>query len=83
MGLGVPEPRLRDRVATKAPYAVETGGLAGGQAPGLSPLARNGQYDGYDPTTRFTQPGVTMRPVRLAQAVRRSTMQNVGEGGGP
>jgi hypothetical protein len=83
MSLGVPEPRLRDRVATKAPYAVDTGGLSGGQESGASPLARNGQYDGYDPTTRFASNGVTMRPARLIQrvAARGSTMQNEGLGG--
>ena len=80
MGLGVPEPRLRDRVATKAPYAVDTGGMAGGTEPG--PM-RQQQYDGYDPTTRFASNAVTMRPARLISrvAARGSTMQNEGLGG--
>lgn len=83
---GVPEPRvggLRDRIAKTNAYSVDSGGLSGGTGAIDGSFGRSGLYDGYDPTTRFSSNGVTMRPARLIDRVARrgSTMQGIGEGG--
>ena len=58
-------PSLADQVRD-AGRTVEAGGLSGGsQSADQTPRI----YDAYGPTTRFTQPGVTMAPGRLVQRI--------------